>query len=96
MFTIDNTNCIIINNSVLFSVVVTDEEGLSSNTSAKVVVSAERDDPPKARITRCGYSDTGSITVRLPMDDLKLCGNASTDDKVSLDVVVSLLNKFFG
>lgn len=44
-------------------------------------MSAERDDPPKSRITLCGSPDTGSVSVRLPQEQLLLCGNASTDDK---------------
>lgn len=64
------------------SVLVTDDSKASSNATVQVIVDAERDDPPKAMITQCGHPDSGSISVRLPFDELKLCGNSSTDDKV--------------
>ncbi|CAI4227355.1 unnamed protein product [Auanema sp. JU1783] len=64
-----------------FTVSVTDSGNLSSSASVTVVIEAERDDPPKSIITLCESGDSGSITVRLPFEDLKLCGNMSTDDK---------------
>lgn len=59
---------------------MTDDNGSTDETEVDVIVSEERDDPPKAHISRCGDSATGSITVRLPLDELNLCGNSSTDD----------------
>ncbi|KJH44882.1 EGF-like domain protein [Dictyocaulus viviparus] len=81
-----NTPILTLDNMVagnyMFSVVVTDNEGLTASTSARVVIEAERDDPPKAHINECGSKEhSGSITVRLPLSELSLCGNGSTDDK---------------
>nr|CDJ96805.1 dyslexia-associated protein KIAA0319-like [Haemonchus contortus] len=68
--------------SYVFSVQVTDSGGLTSSTSARVEIEAERDDPPKAHINECGSKEhTGSLTVRLPLPELNLCGNNSIDDK---------------
>lgn len=78
VLTLDN---MVVGNYV-FSVVVTDSGGLTSSTSARVQIEAERDDPPKAHINECGSKEhSGSITVRLPLSELSLCGNGSVDDK---------------
>uniref|UniRef100_A0AC34R6B5 PKD/Chitinase domain-containing protein n=1 Tax=Panagrolaimus sp. JU765 TaxID=591449 RepID=A0AC34R6B5_9BILA len=63
-----------------FLLKVTDNSNESNETEIDVIVTEERDDPPKARISRCGDTATGSITVRLPITALYLCGNGSTDD----------------
>lgn len=68
----------------MFSVLVVDEAGQSSSASVVVEIYEERDDPPKAIATECGKSETGSITLRLPLEKIYLCGNSSTDDKVLL------------
>jgi hypothetical protein len=79
-----NTPILTLNNlqpgNYTFSLKVTDDAGSSDEIDVDVLVSVERDDPPKAHISRCGDSATGSITVRLPLDELYLCGNSSTDD----------------
>lgn len=68
----------------LFSVQVTDSDGLTSTASARVIIEAERDDPPKAHINECGSMEhSGSLTLRLPISEINLCGNGSIDDKVS-------------
>lgn len=64
----------------MFRLKVTDDFNDIGETEVQVKVREERDDPPKARIYRCGDNTTGSITVRLPIDQLYLCGNGSTDD----------------
>uniref|UniRef100_A0A914DX77 PKD/Chitinase domain-containing protein n=1 Tax=Acrobeloides nanus TaxID=290746 RepID=A0A914DX77_9BILA len=64
-----------------FSLTVTDDNGAKDETEIDIVILEERDDPPKAKISRCGDSSTGSITVRLPLEVLYLCANSSTDDK---------------
>ncbi|PAV91518.1 hypothetical protein WR25_14208 [Diploscapter pachys] len=64
-----------------FSVLVVDEAGQSSSASVLVEIYEERDDPPKAVATECGKSETGSITLRLPLEKIYICGNSSTDDK---------------
>ncbi|VDM70979.1 unnamed protein product [Strongylus vulgaris] len=81
-----NTPILTLDNMVagnyVFSVLVTDSGGLTSTASARVIVEAERDDPPKAHINECGSKDhVGSLTVRLPKPEINLCGNASQDDK---------------
>uniref|UniRef100_A0A7E4UUC5 PKD domain-containing protein n=1 Tax=Panagrellus redivivus TaxID=6233 RepID=A0A7E4UUC5_PANRE len=63
-----------------FGLKVTDDAGGSDESSVDVLVHEERDDPPKARISLCGDSAQGSITVRLPLESIYLCGNSSTDD----------------
>ncbi|XGW18577.1 hypothetical protein V3C99_002859 [Haemonchus contortus] len=78
ILTLDN----MVAGSYVFSVQVTDSGGLTSSTSARVEIEAERDDPPKAHINECGSKEhTGSLTVRLPLPELNLCGNNSIDDK---------------
>ncbi|KAJ1354948.1 hypothetical protein KIN20_012047 [Parelaphostrongylus tenuis] len=78
VLTLDN----MVAGNYVFSVVVTDSGGLTSSTSARVLIEAERDDPPKAHINECGSTEhSGSITVRLPLTELNLCGNGSVDDK---------------
>ena len=62
---------------------MTDENGAKNEAEVDLVILEERDDPPKAKISRCGDSSTGSITLRLPLDALYLCANSSTDDKVA-------------
>ncbi|VDL83247.1 unnamed protein product [Nippostrongylus brasiliensis] len=79
ILTLDN----MVAGSYVFSVQVTDSGGLSSTASVNVEIRAERDDPPKAHINECGsMENSGSITVRLPLAEINLCGNSSTDDKV--------------
>jgi hypothetical protein len=79
-----NTPILTLNNlqpgNYTFSLKVTDDAEATDEIEVDVFVSEERDDPPKAHISRCGDSATGSITVRLPLDELYLCGNSSTDD----------------
>ncbi|KAK6057568.1 EGF-like domain protein [Cooperia oncophora] len=78
ILTLDN----MVAGSYVFSVQVTDSGGLTSSASARVEIEAERDDPPKAHINECGSKEhTGSLTVRLPLSELNLCGNSSIDDK---------------
>ncbi|WKX99232.1 hypothetical protein Q1695_014258 [Nippostrongylus brasiliensis] len=78
ILTLDN----MVAGSYVFSVQVTDSGGLSSTASVNVEIRAERDDPPKAHINECGsMENSGSITVRLPLAEINLCGNSSTDDK---------------
>ncbi|PIO60374.1 hypothetical protein TELCIR_18128, partial [Teladorsagia circumcincta] len=78
ILTLDN----MVAGSYVFSVQVTDSGGLTSSASARVEIEAERDDPPKAHINECGSKEhTGSLTVRLPLPELNLCGNSSIDDK---------------
>jgi len=64
----------------IFRLKVIDDLNDVNETEVQVTVTEERDDPPKARIYRCGDNATGSITVRLPIEQLFLCGNGSTDD----------------
>ncbi|KAE9554712.1 hypothetical protein FO519_002040 [Halicephalobus sp. NKZ332] len=79
-----NTPILTLNNlqpgNYTFSLKVIDDLNDFDETEVKVTVREERDDPPKARIYRCGDNTTGSITVRLPIEQLHLCGNGSTDD----------------
>ncbi|KAK6014940.1 hypothetical protein OSTOST_19665, partial [Ostertagia ostertagi] len=78
ILTLDN----MVAGSYVFSVQVTDSGGLTSSASTRVEIEAERDDPPKAHINECGSKEhTGSLTVRLPLPELNLCGNSSIDDK---------------
>ncbi|VDP08145.1 unnamed protein product [Heligmosomoides polygyrus] len=81
-----NTPILTLDNMVagtyVFSVQVTDSDGLTSTASARVIIEAERDDPPKAHINECGSMEhSGSLTLRLPISEINLCGNGSIDDK---------------
>ncbi|KAK6742128.1 hypothetical protein RB195_009787 [Necator americanus] len=81
-----NTPILTLDNMVagtyVFSVLVTDNGGLTSSASARVEVETERDDPPKAHINECGSKEhSGSLTIRLPRAEVSLCGNGSLDDK---------------
>ncbi|KAK6030067.1 EGF-like domain protein [Ostertagia ostertagi] len=75
-----NTPILTLDNMVAGSYVFSG--GLTSSASTRVEIEAERDDPPKAHINECGSKEhTGSLTVRLPLPELNLCGNSSIDDK---------------
>uniref|UniRef100_A0A0N5ANG3 REJ domain-containing protein n=1 Tax=Syphacia muris TaxID=451379 RepID=A0A0N5ANG3_9BILA len=66
-----------------YRLAVKDSQGEKASGTVDVIVSAKRDDPPKAQITDCNdQTIRTTMDIRLPLKTLTLCANTSTDDYV--------------